>query len=75
MFLRRTGAAKFSPVYPSIPGTSVCEITNSLVVFADPARSEARYGPRGKTLYCLQDTAAAVQNMLLAAVAFDLGAC
>ncbi|MDI3281532.1 MAG: nitroreductase family protein, partial [Bacillota bacterium] len=47
----------------------------ALVVCADPLRSASRYGRRGAELYCLQDTAAAVQNLLLAATAFGLGSC
>jgi len=46
-----------------------------IVVCADPERSARRYGDRGRHLYCLQDTAAATQNLLLAAVASGLGAC
>jgi nitroreductase len=46
-----------------------------IVVCADPERSAARYGDRGRYLYCLQDTAAAAENLLLAAVASGLGAC
>jgi nitroreductase len=46
-----------------------------IVVCADPERSALRYGDRGRYLYCLQDTAAATENLLLAAVASDLGAC
>ena len=46
-----------------------------IVVLADPGRSAGRYGNRGSDLYCIQDTAAAVQNMLLAVLAFGLGAC
>jgi nitroreductase len=37
-----------------------------LVICAVPSESAERYGERGKTLYVLQDTAALVQNMLLA---------
>jgi len=36
---------------------------------------DSPYGLRGRELYCLQDTAAAVQNVLLAAHAMGLGAC
>ncbi len=46
-----------------------------VVVCADPARSAMRYGRRGTNLYCLQDTAAATENLLLAAVALGLGGC
>jgi nitroreductase len=46
-----------------------------IVVCAVPSRSAMRYGRRGSELYCLQDTAAAVQNILLTAVANGLGTC
>jgi nitroreductase len=46
-----------------------------IVVCADAEQSAARYGDRGRTLYCLQDTAAAVEHILLAAVALGLGSC
>jgi nitroreductase len=46
-----------------------------VVVCAEPERSALRYGDRGRRLYSLQDTAAATENLLLAAVASGLGAC
>jgi nitroreductase len=46
-----------------------------IVACADKERSKQGYGSRGEHLYCIQDTAAAVENMLLAAVAMGLGAC
>lgn len=46
-----------------------------IVVCTEPGRSAARYGERGANLYCLQDSAAAVQNILLTATAFGLGSC
>ena len=46
-----------------------------IVVMADPAKSNERYAERGAQLYCLQDTAAAIQNLLLAAEGLELGAC
>jgi nitroreductase len=46
-----------------------------IVVCADEARSGQGYGSRGVGLYCIQDTAAATQNMLLAAHAMGLGTC
>lgn len=45
------------------------------VVCADEQRAEDSYGIRGKTLYSLQDTSAAVENILLAACALGLGGC
>ena len=46
-----------------------------IVVAVDPRPSAARYGDRGEYLYCLQDTAAAVQTILLAAVDRGLASC
>jgi nitroreductase len=46
-----------------------------IVVMADPARSNERYGERGAQLYCLQDTAAATQNILLAAAGLGVDTC
>jgi nitroreductase len=46
-----------------------------IVVCANTSRSERGYGSRGVNLYCLQDTAAATQNMLLAAQALGLATC
>jgi len=46
-----------------------------IVVCADENRSVREYGSRGKELYCIQDTAAAVQNMLLTAYSIGLGIC
>jgi len=46
-----------------------------IVVCAQPELSARRYGERGKSLYCIQDTAAAVQNILLAAYGLGLGTC
>jgi nitroreductase len=46
-----------------------------IVVCADEKRAELNYGARGKNLYCLQDTAAAVQNILLTAYSLGLGSC
>ena len=46
-----------------------------IVVCADAEQSARRYRRRGRELYCLQDTAAATEHILLAAVALGLGAC
>lgn len=45
------------------------------VVCADIAMSEKRYKNRGRDLYCIQDTAAAIQNILLCAHSLGLGTC
>ena len=46
-----------------------------IVVCADEKSSSMGYGKRGKTLFCLQDTAAATQNILLTAYSLGLGTC
>jgi nitroreductase len=46
-----------------------------IVVCANEKRAEMGYGFRGKTLYCIQDTAAATQNILLTAYSLGLGTC
>jgi nitroreductase len=46
-----------------------------IVVCAVPEESATIYGQRGRELYCLQDTAAATENLLLAATAMGLGCC
>jgi nitroreductase len=46
-----------------------------IVVCADAEHSATRYGDRGRSLYCLQDTAAAVTIMLLKAVDVGLAGC
>lgn len=46
-----------------------------IVVCADEKQAEERYGQKGKALYCLQDTAAATQNILLMAYSLGLGTC
>ncbi|MFX1519064.1 MAG: nitroreductase family protein [Promethearchaeota archaeon] len=46
-----------------------------IVVCANIKRSTNRYGSRGQELYCVQDTAAAIENMLLMAVSKGLGTC
>ena len=46
-----------------------------IVVCADEKSSSMGYGKRGRTLYCLQDTAAATQNILLTAHSLGLGTC
>lgn len=46
-----------------------------IVVCANLKRSESIYGERGETLYALQDTAAATQNILLTATSLGLAGC
>ena len=46
-----------------------------IVVSVDPRPCAARYGDRGERLYAIQDTAAAVENILLGAVDRGLASC
>jgi nitroreductase len=46
-----------------------------IVACVDPRPCSARYGERGEHLYAIQDSAAAVQTLLLAAVDRGLAAC
>ncbi len=46
-----------------------------IVVCVDPRPCAARYSDRGEYLYSIQDTAAATQNILLAAVDRGLATC
>lgn len=46
-----------------------------ITVCAVPDESDTEYGSRGRELYCLQDTAAAAENTLLAATDCGLGSC
>lgn len=65
---RRLAAAALSQTF-------IEEAPVVIVVCANENRSMQGYGMRGKTLYCIQDTAAAAQNILLTAYSLGLGAC
>ena len=54
---------------------SLSQAPLAIVVCADPEVSGTRYEDRGRSLYCFQDTAAAIESMMLAAVSFGLGTC
>ena len=51
------------------------EVSIIIVVCADEKRAAESYGARGKALYCLQDTAAAIQNLMLTVCSLGLGSC
>jgi len=53
----------------------VLEAPVLITVCANTKESSSVYGNRGKELYCIQDTAAAMQNILLSVYAIGLGAC
>jgi nitroreductase len=45
------------------------------VICVDLKRAVDSYGERGRSLYCIQDTAAVTQNVLLTAYSLGLGTC
>lgn len=53
----------------------IAEAPVVIVVCANGARSASRYKERGRSLYSIQDTAAAIQNILLASYALGYGSC
>jgi nitroreductase len=53
----------------------IAEAPVVVVVCANVDMSAMSYGSRGQNLYCIQDTAAATQNILLATYALGAGAC
>ncbi|MEM2907668.1 MAG: nitroreductase family protein [Candidatus Hadarchaeales archaeon] len=55
--------------------TFVAEAPVVIVVCANVPRTSRRYGKRGEELYCIQDTAAATQNIHLAAYALGYASC
>ncbi len=55
--------------------TFVAEAPVVIVVCANVPRTSRRYGRRGEELYCIQDTAAATQNIHLAAYALGYASC
>jgi nitroreductase len=76
LFVRvRAAEARAALCAAALSQRFVTEAPLCIVVCADLRRAEQAYGERGLSLYCLQDTAAATQNLLLAAHALGLGAC
>lgn len=53
----------------------IAEAPVVIVVCANIPRTAGRYGRRGEELYSIQDTAAATQNILLAAHSLGYGTC
>jgi nitroreductase len=53
----------------------VLDAPTVVVILADPSRSNERYAERGARLYCIQDTACATENMILAAEALGIKSC
>lgn len=57
------------------PQEFLAEAPVLIIVCIDQNDSAGRYGERGQTLYNIQNTAAAVQNILLSATDLGLGSC
>ena len=75
-FVVVTGAARRRALADAAFGQEfVAAAPVTVVVCAVPGESARTYGARGRDLYCLQDTAAATENLLLAATAAGLGGC
>ncbi|MFN7065642.1 MAG: nitroreductase family protein [Aquificaceae bacterium] len=53
----------------------IAEAGAVFVFFANPKRSEIKYGKRGVELYCIQDATIACAYAQLSAVALGLGTC
>ena len=70
-----TQKTKTDVSYAAYGQKNLQEASVVIVVCADEKRAAESYGDRGKTLYCIQDTAAAIQNLLLTACSLGLGAC
>jgi nitroreductase len=71
----KDGATKQKLVRAALGQSFVGEAPVVVVVCANIPRTSIRYGRRGAELYCIQDTAAAVQNILLTAYALGYGTC
>jgi nitroreductase len=53
----------------------IAESSVVIVVCVEPSRTAPRYGDRGTGLYCFQDSAAAIENILITATHNGLGSC
>jgi len=71
----RDEATKRRLVMDALGQDFISEASVVVVVCVDLRRASLAYGDRGEKLYCLQDAAAFIQNMLLAAYALGLGTC
>ena len=71
----RDDRVKQKLVRAALGQTFIAEAPVVVVVCANIPRTAERYGRRGAELYCIQDTAAAIQNIHLAAYALGYGTC
>lgn len=74
-FLLETNPDKIRSMYHhTLEQEAFLTATAAIVIVAETEEGEKFYGMRGKRLYAIQNCAAAIQNMLLAAHALSLGA-
>jgi nitroreductase len=71
----RESKIKKSLAEAALNQSSIEEAPVIIIVCANENRSSEGYETRGKTLYCIQDTAAATENLLLFAYSIGLGTC
>jgi nitroreductase len=71
----RNQAQKERLVRAALGQSFIAEAPVAIVVCANVPRTSRRYGRRGEELYCIQDTAAATQNIHLAAYALGYATC
>ncbi|MFH1328487.1 MAG: nitroreductase family protein [Candidatus Bathyarchaeota archaeon] len=71
----KNSETKAQRVWAAVGQSFIADAPVVLVVCVDCEKASAGYGTRGESLYCLQDSAAAIQNLLLAAHALELGTC
>jgi nitroreductase len=75
LYLVREETLKARLVQAALGQQFIADAPVVIVVCIDLERARAGYKARGESLYCLQDSAAAIQNMLLCVHAMGLGAC
>ncbi|MTI83770.1 MAG: nitroreductase family protein [Firmicutes bacterium] len=74
-YIVTSGRLKNALAQAALGQGSIASAPVVIVVCAEPEASAKIYGDRGRHLYCLQDTAAALQNLMLAAIPLGLGTC
>lgn len=74
-FVIRNQSIKEALVEAALGQSFIAEAPVVIVVATDLNKIEESYGRRGRDTYSLQNTAAAIQNMLLMIHSMGLGAC
>jgi nitroreductase len=74
-YLIRNRQIKSNLVHAAYGQDFIAQAPIVFVVCALPEKSATRYGRRGRELYIFQDTAAAIQNLLLTATDLGYGSC